>query len=335
MKAVIPAAGRGTRLYPHTHTKPKAMVRIAGQPILGHIISGFRSAPVEEIVIVIGGPMQDQISEYAVSTFGDEFEFSFVEQETPDGLGHGVYQTESEVYGDEVIIALGDMLFEDAYERIIESHRRNGDIDGSIGTKPVDEPQHYGVVERENGKIEGLVEKPTDPPSNLAISGVYIIEDTPQLFEALGHLIRNDMRGAGDEFQLTDALDRMIQNGAEFGTVDIDDWYDCGRPETLLEANRVTLSQMQTNGTAAGNHTVVVEPVDFGTDVRVEGSVIGPNVSVDDGTTITNSIVKDSIIGRGSTLRDANIEESIIGDQSELTGVANQLNLGDNSSISF
>lgn len=335
MKAVIPAAGQGTRLYPHTHTKPKAMVRIAGKPILGHILSRFLSAQIDEVVIVVGGPMQDQIVEYALEEYGDCFKFSFVEQEVPKGLGHSIYQAEQAVNEDDIIISLGDMLFKNNYESFIKANARHDGIDASIGTKPVEEPQHYGVVELENGRITNLIEKPEDPPSNLAVSGVYIIENTPLLFDALDYLIRNKIRGTGGEYQLTDALDRMIDYGAMLTTFEIDDWYDCGRPETLLEANRVTLNEMDTNTDTHGNNTVVIEPVDFGDGVRAEESVIGPYVSVDDRTTITNSIVRDSIIGQDSMLCDTNLEESLIGDQSTVVGEANNLNIGDNSSITF
>jgi glucose-1-phosphate thymidylyltransferase len=213
MKALIPAAGQGTRLYPHTHTKPKAMVRLAGRPILGHILSRLSETRIDEVVLVVGGSMQTQIVEYCHDSFGDRFDFTFVEQESAEGLGHSIYQAESEVRGDSLFIALGDMLFENGYETFLNAHGDLGDVDASIGLKEVDEPQHYGVAEVENTQITSLVEKPDDPPSNQAISGVYIVEDSAALFDALTYLVENDVRGAGDEYQLTDALQRMIQNG--------------------------------------------------------------------------------------------------------------------------
>ena len=333
MKALIPAAGRGTRLYPHTHTKPKAMVRLAGQPILGHILDSLTETRIDEVVIVVGGPMQDQIVEYAQSAFGAEFDFSFPEEEVPEGLGHAVYQARDVVEREPVLIALGDMLFENGYETFLAAHDTFENVDGSIGLKSVEEPQHYGIAEIEGEYITSLVEKPDDPPSNEAISGAYIVENTPALFSALEHFVENDIRGAGDEYQLTDALDRMIDQGCTLGRFEVEDWYDCGRPETLLEANRVLLSSVETNDGGATEHAVIVPPVDIGENVTIEESVVGPNVSIDDGSTISNSIVRDSILGQNATLTTVNITHSIIGTNTEVEGEANQLNLGDNSSI--
>jgi len=334
VKAIIPAAGRGTRLYPQTHTKPKAMVRIAGQPLLGHILSSLVPTRIDEVVVVVGGPMQDQIVSYAERAFGETFALEFVEQESAEGLGHSVYQAESFVRGEPTLIALGDMLFEDGYEVFLDSHDELGEPDASIGVKSVDEPSHYGVAEfAADGSVERLVEKPDDPRSDKAISGVYIIEDTDLLFDELAALIENDRRGAGDEFQLTDALQGMVVSGARVDVFDVADWYDCGRPETLLEANRVLLEKTETDDGATRNNVVVVPPVDFGEDVSVTESVVGPHVSVDDGATITESIVRETIVGRDAELNALNLRSSIIGDGAAVRGRMNRLNVGDNSTI--
>lgn len=333
MKALIPAAGQGTRLYPQTHTKPKAMVRLAGRPILGHILDSLTETAIDEVVLVVGGPMQDQITEYAEREYGGRFELSFPTQEEAEGLGHAVYQSRAHVNDEPVFIALGDMLFENGYQQFISAHRSLGDVDGSIGVKRVDEPQHYGVVELDGDRIVDMVEKPDDPPSEFAISGVYVVEDTPALFDALGHMIENDLRGAGDEYQLTDALRQMVDDGAELGTFGVEDWYDCGRPETLLEANRVLLSKLNTSIPDDLNGSVVVPPVDVGDGVRLESSVVGPHVSIDDGAEVRHSILSDSIVGERAAVETVNLSRSIIGDNSQVAGDANELNVGDNSSI--
>ncbi|WP_254538289.1 sugar phosphate nucleotidyltransferase [Halomarina litorea] len=341
MKAVVPTAGRGTRLYPHTHTKPKPMVRLAGRPILGHILENLRPTRVEEVVLVVGGPMREQVVEYAERHFADRFEFTFAHQERAEGLGHSIYQTESYVDGEPVLVALGDMLFQSGYAAFLDAHDRLGGVDASVGVKRVDAPEHYGVVELDGDRVIGLVEKPDDPPSNLAISGVYVVDDTPALFDALSHLVDNDLRGAGGEFQLTDALALMVERGSTLGTFPVEDWYDCGRPGTLLEANKVTLDRRaaaRSDGSGGkhfreGDGAVVIEPVDIGENVEIHQSVVGPYVSVDDGTTITTSRVRDSIVGRNSTLRGVNLETSIVGDATEIVGKTNSLNVGDNSSL--
>ena len=334
MKAIIPTAGRGTRLYPHTHTRPKPLVRVAGEPILGHILSRFRPTDVSEVVIVVGGPMQGQVIEYVETEFGEAFEVTFVEQANPEGLGHSIYQANDVVDG-AAIIVLGDMLFESGYDAFLERHDAiGGDVDATIGVKPVAEPRHYGVVDPAgDGTIAGLVEKPDDPPSELAISGVYVVENTDLLFAELGRLVEEGIRGAGGEYQLTDALQGMIDQGATLGTFDVEDWYDCGRPETLLEANRVMLDRLETDGAGGTEDAVVVPPVDIGEDVTVARSVIGPYVSVDDGAEIRDSIVRDSLVGRDSRITDGNVGRSIIGDNAEIDGECNQLNVGDNSAI--
>lgn len=338
MKAIVPTAGQGTRLYPQTHTKPKAMVRLAGKPILGHILTRLVETPIEEVVIVVGGPMQRQIREYAEQEFSDQLNLSFVEQESAEGLGHGIYQAEPAVAGEPVFIALGDMLFERGYDDLLAAHDELGDVDGSIGVKSVDEPSHYGVVSTgANGQITSLEEKPDDPPSDLAISGAYVVENSDELFQTLREMIEAGARGAGDEYQLTDALARLIENGARFGTFEVHDWYDCGRPETLLRANRVLLSDLAEDAgyewEGISDDTVIIPPVDIGDRATVDASVIGPNVSIDKNAVIRESMVSDSIVGDSSKLSKVNIERSIIGDNAHVTGKASQLNVGDNSSI--
>lgn len=336
MKAIIPAAGQGTRLYPQTHTKPKAMVRLAGKPILGHILSSLTETRIDEIVIIVGGPMKELIIEYAEQSFGDSFEFLFVEQKNMEGLGHSIYQAESVVRGDSLFIVLGDMLFKNGYNTFLDAHDELDAPDASIGVKTVDEPQHYGVAEIETGtRVERLVEKPDDPRSNYAISGVYVVENSELLFDSLAYLTENDVRGVDNEYQLTDALQRMIEQHARIDIFDVEDWYDCGRPETLLEANRVLLSQLETSSSVAITDAVIIPPVDLGEGVTIEESVVGPYVSVDDGAIISESIVRDGIVGRNTKLETVNLEASVVGDGATVRGEANHLNIGDNSVINL
>ncbi|TQQ83372.1 dTDP-glucose pyrophosphorylase [Halonotius terrestris] len=334
MKAVIPTAGQGTRLYPQTHTKPKAMVRLAGKPILGHILTRLAKTRIEDVIIVVGGPMQEMIIEYAEQSFSDDFSFSFVEQKRAEGLGHSIHQTKEIAYGDSLFIILGDMLFENGYKTFLNAHDNLNSPDTSIGVKTVEDPQHYGVAEVKDGtKVERLVEKPNNPESNYAISGVYIVENSEALFDGLDYLIKNDIRGAGDEYQLTDALQRMIEHDARIDIFNVEDWYDCGRPETLLDANRVLLSKLETSRSTASTNTIIIPPVDIGDDITVEESVIGPHVSIDDGASISESIVRDSIIGEDATLGTVNLEKSIVGDGATVRDEPNHLNIGDNSII--
>lgn len=311
------------------------MVRVAGKPILGHILDNVADSPVDEVIIVVG-IMREMVTEYVSDTYGDVLEVSFVEQERTEGLGHSVYQARALVGNEPMCIALGDMLFDSGYDEFLTAHDELGDVDGSIGIKRVDEPSNYGIVTTDDDEIIELEEKPEDADSDLAISGFYVIEESDWLFDAIEHLIENDVRGAGEEYQLTDALQRMLEAGAEFGTFDVGDWYDCGRPETLLEANRVLLEQRADDGDRTEAHldsSVVIPPSDIGEDVTLSASVVGPYVSADDGATIKESHLANAIVGKDATVEQANLYNSIIGDSATVVGTPHELNVGDSSSL--
>lgn len=332
MKAVIPAAGQGTRLYPQTHTKPKPMVRVAGKPILGHILDHIPQESVDEVVVVVG-VMREMVVEYVSEQYGEAFEVSFVEQESTEGLAHSVYQAQPLIGDAPMCIALGDMLFDHDYDEYLAAHDKLEGVDGSIGVKRVEDPSNYGVVSMDENHVGKFEEKPDNPDSDLAISGFYVVKESEWLFETIEQMIEEGARGAGNEYQLTDALQRMLEAGANFGTFDVGDWYDCGRPATLLEANQVLLERMDNGENHPDDSSVVVPPVDIGTDVTLERSVVGPYVSVDDGATISDSRVSNAIVGRGATVNGANLRESLIGDNATVTGTPNELNVGDSSDI--
>lgn len=335
MKAVVPAAGQGTRLYPQTHTKPKPMVRLAGKPILGHILEGFVDTEIKDVVVVVG-VMQEKVIEYAESAYGDDLNLEFVEQSETKGLGHSIYQASNAVGDEPMCITLGDMLFEEGYEQFLEAYNALGDIDGALGVKKVNDPSSYGVVTTaDHGTISKLEEKPEDPDSNLAISGLYFVDASTELFEAIGGLINNDVRGAGDEYQLTDALQKLLDRGLSLGTFSVEEWYDCGRPETLLEANRALLGGDDEGRVEHAGTSVILHPADIGENVTIENSVIGPHVSVDDGAEIVDSRICDAILGRNASLRKVNLEASILGDGSSVEGTQHRLNVGDFSEVNL
>ncbi|GGL55892.1 sugar phosphate nucleotidyltransferase [Halocalculus aciditolerans] len=335
MKAVIPAAGRGTRLYPQTLTKPKVMVRLAGKPLLGHILDRLIAADIEDVVVVVGGELRSQITEYATEAYGDDLSLSFPEQEVARGLGHSIYQAREDVAGDPILVVLSDMLFVDGYESFLDAHQAT-DAAGTIGVREVTDPQNYGVVELgADDRITRLAEKPKEPKSNYAISGLYAVDDTPALFGALEALIEAGQTGAGGEFQLTDALQRMLEAGVSLAAAEVDEWYDCGRSETLLDANAVLLDRRGGSGDTDVENGLVIPPVDIGRDVTIESSIVGPHVSIDRGTEINHSIVSESIVGSDSTLTGINVERSLVGDSVLLSDTADRLNVGANSRVEF
>lgn len=336
MKVIIPAAGTGTRLFPHTHTKPKPMVYIAGKPIIGHILDRMVDLEPEEIILVVGY-RKEQIISYVDENYGDVFNIQYVDQQERLGLGHSIYLTRDIVGDSDIMIALGDMIFKSGYLDFYYSHAENGNCAGSIGVREVDEPQKYGIVdlEPETSCIKQLEEKPEHPTSNLGIAGVYFVQDTPMLYDVLEWMLENNIDFRG-EYQLTDALQEMIRRGSRFKTFTVSSWYDCGHAKSLLETNRVLLDETKNvDEVHEIVDSVIIHPVAIGDNVKIVNSVIGPHASIADNSVIENSIISDSVIGSRTHISKVNLQSSIVGDDTNLVGKHNSLNIGDSSSIEF
>ncbi len=332
MKVVIPAAGAGKRLYPHTYTKPKPMVFVAGKPIIGHILDNMIDLDPEEVIIVVGY-MRDKIISYVDANYSSVFKkITYIVQEHALGLGHSIYVTRDAVADSPIMIALGDMIFKDGYSEFMKLHRCNDKCSGSIGVKNIDDPEHYGIVYlNDDRSIKKMVEKPKHSTSHLGIAGIYFIEDSRKLFEALDHLMSSHPPG---EIQLTDALQLAIEDGSTFKTFEVSSWYDCGRPQSLLDVNRILLAEHKVSDNGFKS-AIIIEPVSIGKNAKVENSIIGPNVSISEGAVIQNSIIQDSIVGNNSEVKYMMLRSSIIGDGAILIGKSNSLNIGDSSTIEF
>ena len=336
MKVIIPAAGTGTRLFPHTHTKPKPMVYIAGKPIIGHILERMIDLAPEEIILVVGY-RKEQLISYVDEHYRDAFNIQYVDQNERFGLGHSIYLTRELVGDSDIMIALGDMIFKSGYRDFHKLHAKNGHCAGSIGVREVDEPQKYGIVELEpeTSCIKQLEEKPKHPASNLGIAGVYFVQDTPMLFAVLEWMLENNIDARG-EYQLTDALQEMIRRGSKFKTFTVSSWHDCGHAESLLATNRVLLDEKDdVDGTREVVDSVIIRPVAIGENVRIVNSVVGPHASIASDTVVENSIISNSVIGSRTHISKVNLQSSIVGDDTNLVGKHNSLNIGDSSSIEF
>ncbi|HEY9206975.1 MAG TPA: sugar phosphate nucleotidyltransferase [Candidatus Methanoperedens sp.] len=334
MKVVIPAAGAGKRLFPHTYTKPKPMVYIAGKPIIGHILDRMRDLEPEEIIMVVGY-RKEQIMSYVDKNYSSVFKIRYVDQEEQLGLGHSIYAAKDAIGDSDMMIALGDMIFKAGYLEFYRHQLTNGECSGSIGVRRVDDPRKYGIVEREGKYIKRLEEKPAKPKSNLGIAGVYFIKDTAVLLSILEEMIKIDKRTRG-EYQLTDALQEMVNRGYHLKTFPVSSWYDCGHSESLLETNRVLLDEKDNEDHIHQiKDSVVIKPVAIGENVTIINSVIGPHASIASDSYIESSIISDSVIGSRSHISKVNLQKSIVGDDANVQGKHNSLNIGDSSSIEF
>jgi glucose-1-phosphate thymidylyltransferase len=324
MKAIIPVAGEGTRLRPHTHTIPKPLIRVAGKPILGHILDDVVALGIKDIVLIVGYRGRE-IVDYVRRTY--DVKLNFVQQEERLGLGHAVHLARKYVGKEPVFIILGDSIFKGDLGKMMTS-------DGNyIGVKRVAEPQRFGVARLgEDSRIIDLVEKPEKPDSDLAVVGLYTIKDTEALFGALDSLITSGRKTKG-EFQLTDALNAMIEDGIELRAFEVDGWFDCGKPETLLETNRALLEMSMPHAVVPGS--IILDPVHIAADVEIEASVIGPYVSIAEKASVRRSIVRNSIIGEGASVEDALLDSSLVGDNAVVRGTFKRLNVGDSSEIDF
>ena len=326
MKAIIPLAGAGTKLRPHSYTQPKALIPLAGKTVLSIIIDQLKDAGIKEFVFIVGY-FGDKIQDYVKNKHPD-LTAHYVHQVDRQGVGHAIRLTRSIVDQDEVFVVLGDTICEYDIEEVINSPF------SMIGVRKVEDPRDFGVAEIEDdGFISHVVEKPQIPKSNMALVGVYKIKESDQMFQCLEDNIRQGLRSHG-EYSLTDALDCMIKMGAKFKSFKVENWFDCGRKETLLESNATLLKKFAVKTEAEQfENTVIVQPVSIAAGCTIKNSIIGPNVSIGENTTIDYSIVKDSIIGSFSNLFDIVLDDSVIGSDTNLRGETRSLNIGDNTSI--
>ncbi len=334
MKVIIPAAGAGKRLFPHTFTKPKPMVYIAGKPIIGHILDRMKDLKPDEIIIVVGY-RKEQIMSYVDKNYSKIFNIKYIEQQEQLGLGHSINVAGDEIGDSEIMIALGDMIFKAGYSEFYGHYLNNGECSGSIGVREVDDPKKYGIVELEGNYIKKLEEKPSRPRSKLGIAGVYFIKETKFLLSIIEEMIKKDTRTRG-EYQLTDALQEMVNRGYRLKTFPVSSWYDCGHQESLLETNRVLLDEKEDiDHVYEIKDSVVIQPVAIGDNVSIKNSVVGPHASIASDSIIESSIISDSVIGSRSHIFKVNLQRSIVGDDASVHGKHNSLNIGDSSSIEF
>ena len=326
MKVIIPAAGIGKRLRPHTYTMPKPLIPVAGKTIIAFIIDKFVEAGLQDFVFVLGY-MSEQIEEYLDQNY-PSISKTYIKQYDRLGLGHAIW-TAREAFEDdsEVIIMLGDTILDFDIHEFLKSKN------SSLGIRKVHDPRLFGVVEHdEQGRVTKLVEKPKIPKSNHAIVGLYKINDIPLLLKSLEHNISNDIKTLG-EFHLTDGLMGMLDAGHTIDTFEVLNWYDCGQKEILLETNKVLLKKHAHSKDYTIKDSIIIPPVAIGSDCEIKHSIIGPNVTIANNAEISNSILSDSIVGNYAKIKDLILDRSLIGNDVIISGKRQTLNIGDNNEL--
>ena len=324
MRAIIPVAGFGTRLKPHTYSLPKVMLNVGGKPIIGHIIDKLIEEKIFKATFIIGY-LGEQVVEYVKKEY-PQIQADYVEQKEVLGLGHAINMAVPTIDDEEIFIILGDTIFDVDLKNVFKNKQT------AIGVKVVEDPRRFGVAVIENGRIQRLVEKPETLISNLALVGLYYIANTPLLTECLDELFQKNIK-TNNEFQLTDALQLMIEKGEEINVFPVDGWYDCGKPETLLATNQYLL--MKENLHYKLDNVTVIEPAYIDKTAKVKNAVIGPFTTIASNCEVNDSIIRNSIICPGAVVKMAMLENSIIGSDAVVKGNYKKINTGDSSEIEF
>ena len=327
MKIILPVAGKGTRLRPHTQTKAKSLVHVAGKTVLEHIINRLTNVLATEFIFITD-ENGEQIREFMERKF-PSLVCRYIVQTERKGPAHAVSLAAPCVgKGDDLLIVFNDTIF-DTDLRLINDLCVG--CDGLVYSKEVEDYQRFGVNVVRDGFIETMVEKPDTPVSKLAQVGLYYLKDGPAFMRYLNQTI-NDGDMVKGEYYLPPVFMRMIKDGRTFKAPEIDAWLDCGKPETLLETNSYLLiGRHHIHGSA--EDSVLIEPVHIEKGATVRGCLLGPNVSIAAGSFVENSIIRNSIINNETHIKNMILQDSILGDAVHLTSSARRMNIGDHSSI--
>lgn len=328
MKVIIPLAGKGTRLRPHTFVTPKPLIRVGGKTVMSYILDDLKELGVSEIVFITGY-LKEKIQDYIASDYPD-FKVHYVDQAVQNGTA-GAVQLAEPYIDEECLIIFVDTLF-DADLKMIRS--LPAEVAGVLWAKEVEDYQRFGVlVTDEDGFMTRIVEKPVDPISKLANIGLYYIRDWQLLFKGI-HKVMSGPTGKSGEYYLTDAFQYMADHGARLKVVEVEGWYDCGEMGTLLETNQHVLQHgSRSREPDGGNNLRCKDPVRVAEGVLLENCEIGPNVTIESGSKIRNSKIRDAIIGANVTIENAELHDSMIGDHALVRGVKGTVNVVDYSVI--
>ncbi len=328
MKVVIPLAGFGTRLRPHTFTKPKPLINVAGKAVLGHVLDMFTGLEVDEFLFIVGH-LGEQIEQYVERNYPN-VGARFFEQKEMNGQSTAVYLAKEALNGPML------MVFVDTIVQTDLSRLKEEQADAVAWVKQVEDPRRFGVAEvGEDGYVKSLVEKPSDMKNNLVVVGFYYFKDSHLLIECIEEQLARDLK-TKNEYFLADAVNLMLERGVRMRVQPVEVWQDCGKPETVLETNRYLLEHGHDNsGERSDGDYIVVPPVHIDPTAKVRKSIIGPHATLAAGCVVENSIVRDSIIDEGAVIRHAQLTGSLIGRDARVVGKYRVFNVGDSSEVGF
>lgn len=322
MQVIIPLAGKGTRLRPHTHLVPKPLLKVAGRPVMDWVMDRLEGLDITELIFITGH-LKEQVEKFARSHY--QIPSRYIEQKVQDGTAGAINLARPYVKGP-VLIIFVDTVFEADLTLINRTK-----ADGIIWAKEVEDYQRFGVVVTDaEGYMTRIVEKPSTPISKLANIGLYYIRDTESLWKGIDHVLASPANKG--EWYLTDAFQWMIEHGKRILTAEVGGWYDCGKLDTLLETNRTLLEKGSARRVNFPGVTIH-DPVYIEDGVHIERSEIGPNVSIEQGALISDSRVRNTIVGRGSKLNRVNLDESLLGADVMLDGFEGSASLGDHAEL--
>ncbi len=329
MKIVIPLAGFGKRLRPHTFTKPKPLINVAGKPVLGHVLDMFEKLECVEEIIFIVGHLGDQIADY-VSTAYPHIRARYFEQKELNGQSTAIYLAREHLTGPML------MVFVDTLVETDLTLLKNPPAEAIAWVKPVEDPRRFGVAEvGPDGYVTRLIEKPSDVKNNLVVVGFYYFKDSALLVDCIREQIERDIRTKGEYF-LADAVNLMLQRGVRMQVQKVGVWQDCGTTSTVLETNRYLLDKGCDNSAqVAGNEFLVVPPVNIHPTAQIKRSVIGPYATVAANCQVEDSIIRDSIVDEGAAVESVSLTQSLIGRNAKVTGRFRTFNVGEASEAGF
>jgi glucose-1-phosphate thymidylyltransferase len=329
MQIVIPLAGFGKRLRPHTFTKPKPLINVAGKAVLGHVLDMFAALDNVEEIIFIVGHLGEQIEEYVTQNY-PRTRARYFEQKELNGQSSAIYLAREHLHGPLLMVFVDTLIKTDLAAL---KHER---ADAVTWVKAVDDPRRFGVAEvGPDGYVTRLVEKPSDAKNNLVVVGFYYFRESELLIDCIREQIEQDIR-TQNEYFLADAVNLMLKRGVRMRVQPVEVWQDCGKTETVLETNRYLLENGHDNSASVrAENFVVVPPVNIHPTARIKHSVIGPHATVAAHCRVEGSIIRDSILDEGAVVQDALLAESLIGRDAKVGGRFRAFNVGEASEVGF